>query len=94
MIVFDGDSIELADLSALTASDAAVLASLESLSSLVRILALNNNFVLGRCDTDNVLRACCSACSASCAEFTCYYSYSVTDLDSAEVTCLGAVAEA
>ena len=94
MVVLDGDSVELADLSALAAADAAVLACLESLGSLVSILALNNYLVLKRSDTDNVLRACCCASSASCAEFTCYYCYSVADLDSSEVACSRAVAEA
>ena len=93
MVVLDGDSVELADLSALAAADAAVLAGLESLSSLVCVLALYNDFILSRCDTDNVLRTCSCAGSASCAKLTGYYCYSVADLDSSEVACSGAVSE-
>ena len=93
-VVLDHDSVELAYLSALAAADAAVLASLESLCSLVCILALNNDFVLSGCDADNMLRTCCCAGSASCAEFACYYCNAVTDLDSSEVASSGAVTKA
>ena len=93
VVVLDGDSFKLAYLSALTASDAAVLTCLEGLSSLVTVLALNNDFVLSRSDTDNMLRTCGCACSASGAEFTSYYCYSVADLDGAEVAGSGAVSE-
>ena len=93
MIVLDNDSIKLADLSAFAAADTAILASLESLSSLVAVLALYNDFVLSGCDADDVLRTSCCASSASGAEFTGYYGYSVTDLDSSEVAGSGAVAE-
>ena len=93
VVVLDGDSIELTYLSALAAADAAILASLESLGSLVSILALNNDFVLKGSDTDNMLRTCGCACSASGAEFTSYYSNAVTDLDSSEVTSSGAVSK-
>ena len=93
MVVLDHDSVELAYLSALAAADAAVLASLESLCSLVCILALNNDFVLSGCDADNMLMTCCFSGFASCAEFSCHYCHSVADLDSSEVACSGAVAE-
>ena len=93
MVVLDHDSVELAYLSALAAADTAVLAGLESSGSLVSVLALNNDLVLGGCDADNVLRACCRTGSAARTEFACYYCNSVADLDGSEVTCSGAVAE-
>lgn len=93
-IVLDGDGFELADLLALAAADAAHGTGFPGLCALVSVGALNNDFVLGRCDPDDVLRTCGRAGSASGAKLSGHNGYAVADLDGSEVAGSGAVAQA
>ena len=91
VVVLNCDSFELTYLHALTASDTSVGASLASRSALIFGVALNNNFVLRRSNSDDMLRTSACASSAACAEFSCHNRNAVANLDRVEVTSSGAV---
>ena len=93
-VVFNCDRFKLTSLFALLASDTTVGASFSCLSTCILGVARNNNLVLCRSNSDNLVRALVSTHTAAYAEFSCYYSYAVANLDCAVRTDSFAVAKA